>query len=163
VNRLLGAASPRDSSPCVCLVAMSSTHLDNSSFHATNHNEHPNQIALKLLAQGSVVVLVMALRWWGMCNLGSYTLLSQTQPDPIYVAGCPVSEPLQKSPTRGGVGQDRGCSQEGSTHPISSRQPGVRRVEHAGPVEHAHGPERHRDDRVPPRTSENSPSTHSSE
>jgi hypothetical protein len=143
---------------------MSSTHLDDSRFQATNHNQHRYHIALKLLAEGSVVVLIMALGWWGMANLGSYTLLSQTQPDPIYVAGCPVSEPLQKSPTRrGGVGQGRGCSKEGSTHPISSRQPGVRLGEHAGLVEHAHGAERQMDDRVHPRTSENSPSTHSAE
>ena len=137
---------------------MSPTHLENSSFQATNHNHHRNHIALKLLAEGSVMVLLMALGWWGMWNLGSYTLLSQTQPDPIYVAGCPVSEPLQKNPTRGGVGQGRGCSMEGSTHPISSRQPGVRVVEHAGLVEHAHGAERHHDDRVPPRSSQNNPS-----
>src|ERR687898_364891 len=134
---------------------MSSTHLDNASFQATNHNEHRNHIALKLLAEGSVVVLIMALGWWGMANLGSYTLLSQTQPEPIYVAGCPVSEPLQKSPTgRGGVGQGRGCSKEGSTHPISSRQPGVRLGEHVLRAERTRG------DRVPPRTSENAPSTH---
>jgi hypothetical protein len=134
---------------------MSSTPLENSRFQATNHKEHRNHIALKLLAEGSVVVLIMALGWWGMWNLGSYTLLSQTQPDPIYVAGCPVSEPLQKSPTRrGGVGQGRGCSKEGSTHPMSSRQPGVRLVEHVP------GAERTRGDRVPPRTSENSPSRH---
>jgi hypothetical protein len=133
---------------------MSSTHLDNSGLQATHHKEHRNHIALKLLAEGSVVVLVMALGWWGMATLGSYTLLLQTQPEPIYVAGCPVSEPLQKSPTRrGGVGQGRGCSKEGSTHPINSRQPGVRLVEHVP------GAEMHRGDRVPPRTSENSTST----
>jgi hypothetical protein len=147
----------RNSSPCVSLLGVSSTQLDNSSFQATNHNEHRNHIALKLLAEGSVVVLVMALGWWGMWNLGSHTLVSQTQPDPLYVAGSPVSEPLQKCPKREGVGQGRGCSHEGSTHPISSRQPGVRVVEHARLVEHGHGAERHRDDRVPPRTSENAP------
>jgi hypothetical protein len=164
VSKLQGRCLPlrfiADSSPSVSLVGMSSTHLDNSRFQATNHNQHRNHIALKLLAEGSVVVLILALGWWGMWNLGSHTLVSQTQPEPIYVAGCPVSEPLQKSPTRrGGVGQGRGCSKEGSTHPISSRQPGVRPVEHAGLVEHAHGAERHGDDRVPPRTSENSTST----
>jgi hypothetical protein len=133
---------------------MSSTHPENSSFQATLHNEHRNHIALKLLAQGSVVVVIMAVGWWGMATLGSYTLLSQTQPEPIYVAGCPVADPLQKSSARGGVGQGRGCSKEGSTHPITSRQPGVR------VVEHEHGAERQRDYmwRVPPRTSENSPS-----
>src|SRR3712207_4204631 len=120
---------------------MSSTHLDDPSFQATLHKGHRNHIALKLLAEGSVVVLIMALGWWGMVTLGSYTHASQTQLDPIiYVGGCPVSEPLQKSATRrGGVGQGRGCSKEGSTHPISSRQPGVRVVEHARLVEHGHG------------------------
>src|SRR5215208_8464999 len=138
-----------DSSQSVSLLGVSSTHLDNSSFQPTNHNQHRNHIALKLLAEGSVVVLLMALGWWGMWNLGSDTLLSQTQPEPIYVAGCPVAEPLQKSPARrGGVGQGRGCSKEGSTHPIGSRQPGVRLVEHARLVEHGHGAERHHDDRV---------------
>jgi hypothetical protein len=138
---------------------MSSTHLDNSSLQATLHKEHRTHIVLKLLAEGSVVVLVMALGWWGMATLGSYTLLSQTHPEPIYVAGCPVSEPLQKSPARrGGVGQGRGCSKEGSTHPMTSRQPGVRLGEHARLVEHGQGAERHHDDRVAPRTSENSPS-----
>src|SRR3712207_1494572 len=139
---------------------MSSTHLDDPSFQATLRNEHRNPIALKLLAEGSVVVLLMALGWWGMVTLGSYTHASQTQLEPIYVAGCAVSEPLQKSPTRrGGVGQGRGCSKEGSTHPISSRQPGVRAVEHARLVQHGHGAERQGDYRVPPRTSENSNST----
>ena len=153
-----------DSSPSVSLAGMSSTHLDSTSFQPTNHNQHRNHIVLRLLVQSLVVVLVMALGWWGMVTLGSYTLLSQTQLEPIYVAGCPVADPLQKSSTRrGGVGQSGGCSQEGSTHPISSRRPGVRVVEHAGLVEHAHGAERQMDDRVPPRTSENSPSTHSGE
>src|SRR5215208_268521 len=90
-----------DSSQSVSLLGVSSTHLDNSSFQPTNHNQHRNHIALKLLAEGSVVVLLMALGWWGMVTLGSYTLLSQTQPEPIYVAGCPVSEPLQKRARRG--------------------------------------------------------------
>jgi len=82
---------------------MSPTQLENSSFQATNNNEHRNHIALKLLAEGSVVVLLMALGWWGMWNLGSYTIVSQTQPEPIYVAGCPVAEPLQKSRRGEGV------------------------------------------------------------
>jgi hypothetical protein len=141
---------------------VSSTQLDNSSFQPTHHKEHRKHIVVRLLAEGSVVVLVMALGWWGMCNLGSSTLASQSdsltaQRDPIYVAGCPVPAPLEKSSARGGVGEGRGCSQEGSTHPITSRQPG------AGLGGQAHGAERQRDDRVPPRTSENSPSTHSGE
>ena len=167
VSKLQGRCLPlrfiADSSPSVSLLGVSSTLLDNARFQATNHNEHRNHIALKLLAEGSVVVLIIILGWWGMWNLGSHTLVSQTQLAPLYVDGSPVSEPLQKCPRREGVGQGRGCSHEGSTHPISSRQPGVRVGEHARLVEHGQGAGRPRDDRVLPRTSENSPSTHSGE
>jgi hypothetical protein len=94
------------------------------------------------------MVLVMALGWWGMVTLGNSTLAAQSdsltaQQDPIYVAGCPVPAPLEKSSARGGVGEGRGCSHEGSTHPITSRQPGV---ELGG---RGHGAERQRDDSVP--------------
>jgi hypothetical protein len=150
-----------DSSPCVPLLGVSSTPLDNASLQEASYlKERPVKIVVRLLAESLVVVLVVVFGWWGMWGLGSYTLLSQTRPEPIYVAGCPVADPLQKSSTwRGGIGQGRGCSKEGSTHPMTSRQPGVRLVEHG------HGAERQRDYmwRVPPRTSENSPSTHSGE
>ena len=150
-----------DSSPCVCLLGVSSTPLDNASLQEASYlKERRVNIVVRLLAESLVVVLVVVFGWWGMWGLGSYTLLSQTQPEPIYVAGCPVADPLQKSSTwRGGIGQGRGCSKEGSTHPMTSRQPGVRLVEHG------HGAERQRDYmwRVPPRTSENSSSTHSGE
>ena len=43
----------------------SSTHLDNLSFQASPHKGQRNHIALRLLAQGSAMVLVMALGWWG--------------------------------------------------------------------------------------------------
>jgi hypothetical protein len=94
--------------------------------------------------QGSVVVLVMALGGWGMWNLGSDSLASQSdsltaRPDPIYVAGCPVPDPLEKDSARGGVGEDRGCSEEGSSHPIISRRPG------GGLEGHAHGAGRQRE------------------
>jgi hypothetical protein len=146
-----------DSSPCVYLLGVSSTRLDNGSLQASHHNQQRNHVVLRLLAEGSVVVLVMALGWWGMWNLGSYTLASQSdsltaQRDPIYVAGCPVPDALEKSPARGGVGEGRGCTEEGSTHPITSRRPGV------GLGEHGHGAERQREDKLPPRTSESSPS-----
>jgi hypothetical protein len=147
-----------DSLPCVPLLGVSSTHLETSSFQASHHNHQRNHVVLRLLAEGSVVVLVLALGWWGMWNLGSYTLSSQSdsltaERYPIYVGGCPVPAPLKKSSARGGVGEGRGCSHEGSTHPITSRQPGV------GLGGRGHGAERQRDGRVPPRTSENSPST----
>jgi hypothetical protein len=103
-------------------------------------------------------VVVMALGWWEMANLGSDTLSSQSdsftaQRDPIYVAGCPVPAPLEKSSAQEEGGDEgRGCTEQGSSHPITSRQPG------GGLVEHAHEAERQREDKGPPRTSENSPS-----
>ena len=137
------------SSPCVSLLGVSATQLDNSSFQASHYEEHRNHVVVRLLAEGSVVVLVMGGGWWGMVSLGSSTLAAESdslaaQRDPIYVAGCPVPDPLEKSSARGGVGEGRGCSHEGSTHPITSRQPGV------GLGRQAHGAERQRDDRVFP-------------
>ena len=128
---------------------MSATRLNNASFQASPNNQQRLPIVLRLLAQGSVVVLVVAFGWWGIWNVGSDTLGSQSdsltaEQDPIYVAGCPVPAPLEKSSARGGVGEGRGCSHEGSTHPITSRQPGV------GLGGQAHGAERQRDDSVPP-------------
>ena len=86
----------------------------------------------RLLAQGLVVVLVVAAGWWVMWNLGSDSLASQrdaltVELEPIYMAECPVpTSSLQKSSSRrGGFGKGRGCTEEGSSHPISSRQPGV--------------------------------------
>jgi hypothetical protein len=143
-------------------MGVSSTQLENSSFQPSHHNQKRNHVVLRLLAEGSVMVLVMALGWWGMWSLGSSTLASHSDSltaelDPIYVAGCPVPDPLEKSSTRGSVGEGRGCTEEGSSHPMTSRQPG------GGLVEDAHGAERQREDTVPPRTSGNLPSTHSGE
>jgi hypothetical protein len=65
-----------------------------------------------------------------MANLGSSTLALQSEPltahqDPIYVAGCPVPDPLQKSSRRGGVEEGKGCSAEDLSHLINtSRRPG---------------------------------------
>ena len=75
--------------------------------------------------------------------------LPHSEGDPIYVAGCPVPAPFEKSSARGSVGEGRGCTEEGSTHPITSRRPG------GGLVKDAHGAERQREGKVPPRTSEN--------
>ena len=108
---------------------MSSTHLANSSFHATHHKEQRLPIVLKLLAEGSVVVLVVAFGWWGMWNLGSDTLSSENDSltakrPPIYVAGCPVVDRLQEEGSvKGDASEGKGCSREGSSHPITSRQP----------------------------------------
>ena len=151
-----------DSSPRGSLVGMSATQLENASFQVTNHKEHRKHVVVRLLAEGSVVVALIAIGWLGMWNVGSDTLSSQSdsftaQRDPIYVAGCPVPDPLENGSAREDIGKGRGCTEGGSSHPITSRQPGV------GLGGRGHGAERQTDDRVPPRTSENSTSRHSAE
>src|SRR5215211_3711813 len=130
---------------------MSSTHLENASLQEASYlKERRVNIVVRLLAESLVVVLLMVCGWWGVTTLGSDSL--QAMREPIYVAGCPLADTtLEKGSAVGG------CSKEGVSHPITSRQPG------GGLVEHGHGAERQSDDRVPPRTSENSPSTHSGE
>ena len=123
---------------------MSSTPLENASLEASYLKERRVNIVVRLLAEGLVVVLLMALGWWGMTTLGSDSL--QAISDPIYVAGCPLADTTLEKGSAGG-----GCSKEGASHPMTSRQPEV------GLGGQAHGAERHRDDRVPPRTSKNSP------
>jgi hypothetical protein len=141
---------------------MSATRLNNGSFQASHDKQQRLHTVARLLAQGLVVVLVVAFGWWGMANVGSDSLASQSDSltvarYPIYVAGCPVPSPLEKSSARGGIGKDTGCSHEGSTHPITSRQPG------GGLDRHAHGAPRQSEGKAPPRTSENSTSMHSGE
>jgi hypothetical protein len=139
-----------DSSPCVCLLGVSATRLDNASLQEASYlKERRVNIVVRLLAEGLAVVLLMALGWWGMTTLGSHSL--QEMRYPIYVAGCPLADTLEKRSASGG------CSKEGASHPITSRQPGV------GLGGRGHGAERQKEDRIPPRTSENSPSTHSGE
>jgi hypothetical protein len=79
-------------------------------------------------------MLTLAFGGWAMADLGNSTLTAQ--PEPIYVAGCPVPDTLDKSSAQGGFGKGRGCSKEGSSHTITSRQPG------AGLGEQEHGTER---------------------
>jgi hypothetical protein len=140
-----------DSSPCVPLLGVSATRLDNASFQEASYlKERRVNIVVRLLTESLVVVLLMALGWWAMTTLGSDSL--QPMSDPIYVAGCPLSDTTLEKRSAGG-----GCSQEGASHPITTRQPG------AGLSEHAHGAERQRGGKAPPRSSENSYSTHSGE
>jgi hypothetical protein len=138
------------SSPCVCLLGVGATRLDNASLEASNLKERRVNIVVKLLVESLVVVLLMALGWWGMMTLGSDSL--QAMRYPIYVAGCPLADTTLEQRSAGG-----GCSKEGASHPITSRQPG------GGLVEPAHGAERQGDYRVPPRSSQNSASAHSVE
>ena len=148
-----------DSSPCVPIVGVSPTPPDDASLKAPHHDRQRTRIVGRLLAEGSVVALVLAFGWWGMANLASSTLAPHSdsltsQRDPIYVGGCPVVVPLSKSSARGGVGEVRNCREGGYSHPITSRRPG------GGLGEHAHGVERQGEDETPPRTSENFYSTH---
>jgi hypothetical protein len=119
----------QDSSLRVPLPGVSSARLDYASPKASDHQGRRKRIVFSLLAQGSVVVLLMAFGWWGITTLGSDSLRAMR--GPIYVAGCPLSNTLENSP-RGG-----GCSQEGASHPITSRQPGAGLAS-----EHAHGAEK---------------------
>jgi hypothetical protein len=123
----------RDSSSCVPLLGVSATQLDNASLQANHLKERRLHTVVRLLAEGLVVVLVIALGWWGIMTLGSHSLASESDSlaergDPIYIAGCRVDDTLKKSSAGGGVG--KGCTKEGSSHPITSRQPGGRLAEH---------------------------------
>ena len=42
---------------------MSSTHLENKSFQLTNRKEHRKHVVVRLLAEGSVVVALIAIGW----------------------------------------------------------------------------------------------------
>src|SRR5918992_4743812 len=98
----------QNSSP-VPLLGVNSTHLETSSCQANHHKGLRLHIVLRLLAEGSVVVLVLALGWRGMATLGSSTLASQSETltakePPMYVAGCPVVDALQQSAVKGEAG-----------------------------------------------------------
>jgi hypothetical protein len=128
----------RDSSPCVPLVGVNSTRLDNASLKASYFKERRVNIVVRLLAESLVVVVLMAFGWWGVTTLGSDSL--QAMREPIYVAGCPLADTTLEKGSVGG-----GCSKEGVSHPITTRQPG------GGLVEHAHGAERKREHKAPSR------------
>ena len=100
-----------------------------------SEGQRPRRIVLRLLAEGAVVVAMLASGWWGMSILGAHALASESDPPPLYVAGCPLADTSEKDSAGGG------CSKEGASHPITTRQPG------AGlGSEHAHGDERPRED-----------------
>jgi hypothetical protein len=81
---------------------VSDTRLDNSHYQASYHKEPRLHLVLRLVAQGFVLVVVLASGWWGMTTLGSHTLASESDSpaamaEPIYVGGCPVADTLEKS------------------------------------------------------------------
>ena len=114
---------------------MSSTRLDNASLQEASYlKERRVNIVVRLLAESLVVVLLMALGWWGMTTLGSDSL--QPMSEPIYVAGCPLSDTTLEKGSAGG-----GCSKEGVSHPMTSRRPGAG-LEGHGLDGHAHAAEK---------------------
>ena len=85
---------------------MSSTPLENASLQEASYlKERRVNIVVKLLAESLVVVLVMALGWWGMMTLGSDSL--QAMRYPIYVAGCPLADTTLEKGSVGGAVQRR--------------------------------------------------------
>jgi hypothetical protein len=118
---------------CSPVLRMDHERHQGASLQASPHRgQRPRHIVLRLVAEGAVVVALLGSGWWGMSILGAHALASESSsaPTPVYVAGCPVGD----TPQRGSAGE--GCSKEGASHPISSRQPG------AGLSEHAHGAEK---------------------
>ena len=114
-----------------------SLHMDHERPHARaslrarpHQGQRPRRIVVRLAAEGAVVVAMLASGWWGMSLVSAHALASESAPAPVYVAGCPVGD----TPQKGSAGE--GCSKEGASHPISSRQPGD------GLGEHAHGAEK---------------------
>ena len=104
---------------------------DDAYFLARLRKRRRARIVGRLLAQGAALVAVLASGWWGVSALGAHTVASEASRRPVYVAGCPLSNTLEKS--QRGVG----CSQEGASHPITSRQPGAGLAS-----KHAHGAEK---------------------
>jgi len=85
---------------------VSPTQLETSSLQASEQNLQDNYVVVRLLAERSVVAVVIAIGWWGMWNVGSDTLSSQSDSltaelSPIYLAGSPVPDPFEKSLARG--------------------------------------------------------------
>ena len=135
-------------------MSASPTRPYNARLQSSHHNHQRNRIVLRLLAEGSVVVVVMAFGCWGMANLGSQTLASESDSlaamaGPIYVAGCPVAGTLERSSARGSIGKGGACSEGSRSHPFSSRQPGVVLGEHG------RGAKRQGEEKPSPPTSEN--------
>jgi len=92
-----------------------------ASLPASPHQgQRPRRIVLRLAAESTVVVALLGSLWWGMAILGAHALaLESSTPAPIYVAGCPLKDTQEKGSAGGG------CSKEGASHPITSRQPGA--------------------------------------
>jgi hypothetical protein len=97
---------------------VSATRLDNASLQASYLKERRVKIVLRLLAESLVVVVLMAFGWWGMMSLGSDSL--QPMSEPIYVAGCPLADTLEKGSAVGAVQRRAYLTRS----PHASREPG---------------------------------------
>ena len=116
-----------------CSLYMDHERPQDASLRASPHQgQRPRRIVVRLLAESSVVVALLASGWWGMSILEAHAAASESgAPAPAYVGGCPVGDRSEKGSAGGG------CSKEGASHPISSRQPGGGLAS-----EHAHGAEK---------------------
>jgi hypothetical protein len=65
-----------DSSPCVPLLGVSATPLDNASLLEASYLKERRgvNIVVRLLAEGLVGVLLMAFGWWGITTIGGASL-----------------------------------------------------------------------------------------
>jgi hypothetical protein len=116
-----------------CSLEMDFERPHDATLRASPHQgQPPRRIVLRLSAEGVVVVALLASLWWGISILGAHAFASESSaPAPVYVVGCPLDDTPQKGSAGGG------CSKEGASHPMSSRQPGGGLAS-----EHAHGAEK---------------------
>ena len=129
-TRFTRYSSPRVVLLCTWTMRTPTTTTSSEQAHARGND--PAVSLLRLVAEGAVVVALLASGWWGMSILGAHALASESSaPASVYVAGCPVGDIPQKGSAGGG------CSKEGVAHPITSRQPGAGLAS-----EHAHGTEK---------------------
>jgi hypothetical protein len=75
---------------CHCVV--DHVRSDEANFLAHLRERRRARIVGSLLAQGAVLVAVLASGWWGVSALGAHAVASEASRRPVYVAGCPVGE-----------------------------------------------------------------------
>jgi hypothetical protein len=116
---------------------------DNLDFQASHQKHQRKRVVFGILAEGSVLVLVITLGLWWIAHVGSDTPASQSEAraalaDPIYGTGCPLAPTtLQKGSAQGVVvKKEEACARGDESHPMTSRRPG------GGPAQRGHGAER---------------------
>jgi hypothetical protein len=94
--------------------------------------EQADHISLRLLIEGSVLVLVLGAWLWGLSTLGAHTMVTQQPPTsaggnlPGYVASCSGVQSPEEGVRSVGSGDGSGCLlQEVRSGMSTSRQPGA--------------------------------------